>query len=50
MDNYNERVFNEFPIQISTSDADLTPAGNDTFLKLIAEFWLKMKLKSSIIK
>ena len=33
MDDYVERVINQFPMKISKSDTDLTPDGNNTFEK-----------------
>ena len=50
MDNYDERTINEFLIEISRSDTDLTSARNNIFEKLSERGWLKKKPKSYIIQ
>ena len=50
MDNYDERTINEFLIEISRSDTDLTTAGNKLLKKVTFKGWIKKKLNSSILK
>ena len=48
MNNYVERIINEYPIKISKSDTDLTTAGNNIFEKGNIKSMDKNKLKSYI--
>ena len=44
MDDYVERMINNFPIKINKSDMALTPAGNNIFEKVNRKIWVKKKL------
>ena len=51
MDDYVERMINEFPMKISNIDTYLTPDGDNIYIsKLKSKVWIKKKLKSSILQ
>ena len=50
MENYVERMIHEFPMKTSRSDTDLTPDRNNIFENVTEKFWVKKKLKSSILQ
>ena len=50
MDDYVERISIDFPMKISKRDTAFTPAGNNIFEKGNRKFWVKKKLKSSILQ
>ena len=41
MDDYVERMINEFPMKISKSDMNLTPYGNNLFDHITEKVWVK---------
>ena len=50
MDNYVEKMINEFPMITSKSDTSLTPAGNNILKKVTENLWVKNKLNSYILQ
>ena len=50
MNDYVERIINDFSMKISRTDTDLTSARNNIFEKLSERGWLKKKPKSYIIQ
>ena len=50
MDEYFERMINQFLIKISKSDSYLNPAGNNIFQKVTAKVWVKKNLMGYILQ
>ena len=50
MGDYVERIINQFPTEISKSDTDLTPAGNNISENVTAKTQVKKKVNSYILQ